>query len=264
MAHTSKIRPLSSVQVTNSTLDKVSSKASGRLSQVVFTVVTTFCFSISTAVWAETKNFDLSGFDGVSAAEGIQMQIIKGDVFKVSAESDDPEQLDRLELDIKRGILRAQMDYGLFSLNWQEKKRVTIRVTMPSLIHAETSTGAKIEADAVSGSAPELAAYSGSSLKINTINGGVMSADVSNGAEIQIGGGTCTSLSVSISGGAYLDMEKVKCGAVKIDASSGSHASVYADKSIEADASTGSRVRVYGDHDETKIDVSSGGKIDLR
>lgn len=240
----------------------------GNSSQLLFrsslAAITTLGMLFSTPSWADTKSYEFAGFDGVSASEGIHMQVTKGDTFKVIAESDDPEQLGRLELDIKRGILGAQMDYPLFSFDWTEKKKVTVRVTMPSLVQAETSTGAKVEADAVSGSAVDLSAYSGSSIIINAIDGGAMSVDVSNGSEIQIANGTCASLSACVSGGAFLDMENVGCAAAAVDASTGSHVSVFADKSIDADASSGSRIRIYGTQEKTKIDVSSGGKIDFK
>lgn len=179
--------------------DRYVGNRSSWLSQLAFTAITTFCVSISTTAWADTESFDLSDFDGVSAAEGIHMHVTKGDAFAVSAESDDPEQLERLELDIRRGILRAKMDYGLFSLNWAEKKTVTVRVTMPNLNHVEASTGAEIMADTMSGSNTELAANTGSTLEVNAIDGGSMSVDVSNGGHIKIAEGACTSLSASVS-----------------------------------------------------------------
>lgn len=261
MAHTSKIQTLSSAQVTDSTLDNICFSANRWLSQVALTAITTFCVSISTVAWADTQSFDLSGFDDVTVAQGIQMQITKGEAFEVIAESDDPEQLERLELDIRRGILRAQMDYGLFPFNWEEKETVTIRVTMPSLNHAEAATGAKIMADMMGGSNTELSATTGALLQINVIDGGSMSVVVSNGANIKIADGTCTSVSAKASGGSILDMEKVACADVEIDASSGSNASVNADKSINADASSGGKIRVYGAHEKVEVDTSSGGEI---
>lgn len=243
--------------------DRCQGRPGRRLSRLARAAFTTLCVSISTAAWADTERFELSGFNGISAAEGIHIQVTIGEAFEVIAESEDRKQLELLELDVRRGILRAQMDDGFFSLNWAEREKVIIRVIMPSLIRAETFTGAKIVADAMSGSALELAASSGSSLQINAIDGGSMSVDVSSGADIKIAAGICTSLSANISGGSFLDMENVVCAKVEIDTRSGSNASVHVDKSINADASSGSRIRVYGAHNEVEIDVSSGGKVDF-
>lgn len=233
------------------------------LSRLARTAITTLCVSISAAAWADTETFDLSGFDGISAAEGIHMQITTGEVFKVTAESKDAKQLELLDLDVLHGILRAQMDNRPLSRILAEQATVTIRVTMPSLIHVEALKGAKVVADAMSGTTLKVASSSGSTLQINEIDAGKISVQVSSGAKTKIGGGICISLSADVSGGSSLDMEKVACVDAKINASSGSKASIHADKSIKAGASSGARIRVYGAHEETDIDVSSGGKVDF-
>jgi len=220
------------------------------LSRLVRAAITTFCVSISAAAWADAKSFDFSDFDGISAAEGIHMQVTTGEAFEVTAESEDARQLELLNLNVQHGTLRAQMDNWPFPPAWTERSRVTVRVTMPSLIHAEVSSGAKLVADTMSGSALEAASSSGSTLQVSALDAGTLSVAVSSGAEIKIKGGTCMSLSADVSGGSSLDMENVACVDAEIDASSGSNASVHADKSINADASSGARIRVYGAHEE--------------
>ena len=213
--------------------------------------------------WADEKSFDLSGFDGVSAAEGIHVFITTGEEFEVIAESDDARQLKRLDLDVRRGTLRARMDNKPLSLIRTKGWKVTVRVTMPSLVQAEASSGAELVAEAMSSSALELESSSGSTLRVEAIDGGAISADVSSGAELIISGGSCKSLSADVSSGSSLDMEKVQCADVEIDASSGSDASVHADKLIDANASSGASIRVYGAHEDIKIETSSGGDIDF-
>ncbi|MGJ8533823.1 MAG: head GIN domain-containing protein [Alphaproteobacteria bacterium] len=225
--------------------------------------ITTLCVSLSTAVWADTKGFELSDFDGISVAEGIHMQVTSGEAFEVVAESEDARQLEILALEVRRGILHAQMDDGLLSLIWTNGKQVTIRVTMPNLIHAEGSSGANIVADTMNGSALEVAASGGARLQIDDVDGDTMSVDVSSGAEINITGGTCKSLSIDASGGASLDMGKVGCMDADIDASTGAQASVHVDQSITADASSGARVRVYGAHEKVEVESSSGGAVEF-
>lgn len=233
------------------------------LSRLSRAAITTLCVSISTAVWADTKSFELSDFDGISVAEGIHMQVTAGETFEVVAESEDARQLEILGLEVRRGILQAQMDDGLLSLNWTKGKQVTIRVTMPNLIHAEGSSGANIVADTMSGSALEVAASGGATFQIDDVDGDTMSVDVSSGAEINIMEGVCKSLSIDASGGASLDMEKVACMDAEIDASTGAQASVHVDQSITADASSGARIRVYGAHEKVEVKSSSGGTVEF-
>ena len=236
----------------------------GRLpSRLARVAATTLCASISTLAVADEKNFGLSGFDGVSAAEGIHVFITTGEDFDVTAESNDSQQLKRLELDVRRGTLRARMDNKPLSLIRTKGWKVTVHVTMPSLIQAEASSGAELVADAMSGPALEVGSSSGSTLRIEAIDGGTISVDASSGSEIKIAGGTCKNLSADVSSGSTLEMEKVQCADVEIEASSGSEASVHADKRINADASSGASVRVYGAHEKIEIETSSGGDIDF-
>lgn len=218
---------------------------------------------LSTMAWAETESFELAGFDGISASEGIHVIVTTGEVFEVIAESDDTRQLERLILDVWRGTLRARMDNKFFSLTRTKGWKVTVRVSMPSLLHAEASSGAELIADVMRGPALELESSSGSELRIEAMGGETISAGVSSGARIWVGGGTCTSLSADVSSGSSLDMANLQCANVEIDASSGSSASVYADKLIDANASSGASIRVYGAHEDIEINVSSGGGVDF-
>ncbi len=222
------------------------------------------CTVIATASPAETRTFELSGFDGVSVADGIHLFVTTGEPTVVVAESDDARQLKRLELDVRRGTLRAQMDDRRFSLIRSKGWKVTVRVTMPSLVHAETSSGAELVADMMGGSSLELESSSGSTIRIGTIDDGGITADASSGADIRVSGGTCKSLSAEVSSGSSMEMEKLRCENVEINASSGANASVHADKLIDADASSGASIRVFGARENIEIETSGGGDIDFR
>lgn len=222
--------------------------------------LSTLCASISVAAWADTRNYDLAGFEGISAADGIHMQVTTGTGFEVTAESDDPLQLELLSLKVRRGTLRAEMDGEPNVSNRTEEWKVTVRVTMPSLVKAEASAGAVFVADAMAGPDLEVSSANGSSLQISNINGDAISLDASSGAKINIANGICNALSANLSGGAFLDMKDVVCASGKIDARNGSNASVYAN-SVEADARSGATIDVYGTPEQTKIKSSGGGQV---
>jgi len=226
--------------------------------QIVFAAVLA---SLPLTAFAETRTFDLSGFDGVSAAEGIRVIIDVGERFSVIAESDEPRQIERLVLDVRRGTLRARMDNRPFSFTRTKGWKVTVRISMPELTQAETSSGAELVADDVSGAAIELVASSGSALRISAMTGDAISANASSGARIEASGGTCGSLSAVASSGSFLDLSSVECTDVKVDASSGSEAGVFANRLIDANASSGASVRVYGTREQIEINSSSGGNI---
>ncbi len=210
---------------------------------------------------AETKSFALTGFDGVSVSEGIHVVVDAGESFAITAESDDPRQLERLELDVRRNTLRAEMDSKLFSLVRTKGWKVTVRVSMPELVQAVTSSGATLTADEMSGAALELNASSGSSMEIGSVKGESISVTAASGARIAASEGDCLHLKAELSSGSELRFSAVECDVAEVSASSGSTAGVFADKSIDASASSGSTVQVFGEHEKIEIDSSSGGSI---
>lgn len=225
---------------------------------LALTLVTTLTAS---AALAETRSFDLSGFEGVSAAEGITVQISIGSAFEVIAESEDDRLLDYISLDVSRGVLVAEMDDGLFVPNWVTGDKVDVRVIMPALVQTEVLSGARIVAEMMSGSDLDVTVSSGASLVIDAVEAGAMHVDVASGANVKIADGRCESLSAEVAGGSSLDMEDVICADVDINASSVSTASVYADQTLGAVASSGARILVFGAQEETKTSSSGSGTV---
>jgi hypothetical protein len=221
-------------------------------------------FLNASTAWAETQSFDLSGFEGISAAEGIHVHVTNGATFEVVAESDDNRQLEYLKLIVQRGVLHAEMDNGLLAPEWVTGDKLTIRIVMPALIQAEASSGARVEVEMINGSDLDVAASSGASLLIDAADGGTMQVDVSSGANVRIAGGTCASVSADVSGGSFLDMHDVTCANADIDASSGSTASVHADNAIDANASSGATIRIFGAHKDVSTNDSGGGTVILQ
>lgn len=247
--------------LTTQTGSRPQRRKSRRVSRLAIAMVSMFGVLNSATAWAETQSFDLSGFEGISAAQGIHIQVTTGAAFGIIAESANDRQLEYLKLDVQGGVLRAEMTNGLFAPDWVTGDTVTIRVVMPTLIQVEALSGARIEAERINRSDLDVTASSGASLLIDVAEGGVMQVGVSSGANVKIASGLCTSLFAEVSGGSFLDMEKVICAELDIDASSGSTASVHADEAIDANASGGVAIRVFGAHAEAKTNNSGGGTV---
>jgi hypothetical protein len=222
-----------------------------------------FYTALVTTASADTRTFELTGFDGVVAAEGLHVFVTTGAEFEVTATSDSLRQLERLELDIRGTTLTAGMENRSLSVFRNKGSQVSVWITLPNLVQAEVSSGSELSVDVMNGLALELAGSSGGILLIETIDGETISANFSSGAEIEIGVGTCGSLSADVSSGALLGAENVSCAEVMVDASSGSNVSVNAERSIDANASSGAIVRVCGAHELTEVETSSGGSIDF-
>lgn len=230
---------------------------------LAFAMIAALSIAMTTTTWAEGETYGLSGFDGVSVAEGIHVHVTQGGEFEVVAESDDIRQLELLDLDVAHGTLQASMRNRPFSRLLAEAPRVTIEVTMPSLVRVEASSGAEFVADMMNGSVLAVSSSTGALVGIDELAGGTLSTGVSTGGSVRITRGNCTSLSAELSGGASLEMDGVICADATIAASSGSQGAIYAN-SITADARSGASIRVFGSPEVIGIEESSGGEIDLR
>lgn len=222
------------------------------------------CASMTTVALADTKTFDLDGFSGISASEGLHVFVTTNKAFEITAESDNARQLDRLELEVRGTTLVASMDSRPLSLFQNKGWQVSVWVSLPTLVQAEASSGAQMSVDVMNGSALKLTASSGASLLFEAIAGDTISVDATSGARIESNEGTCGSLSANLSSGAILEMMVVECGQVQVDASSGSVVDVNAQHLIDATASSGAAIRVYGAHELMEIDTSSGGTVEIQ
>lgn len=210
-----------------------------------------------------SKTFDLAGFDGISAAEGIHVIVDVGPAFSVVAESDAPRQLERLELEVWRGTLRAEMSQRPFSFVRTKGWKVTVRVSMPELSHAVASSGADIVADEMSGNEVDLTASSGAEIAVTAVDSERVAVTASSGSNISAERGSCDALEAVASSGSSVRIEGVKCRSVEATGSSGAAIRVFAEERIDANASSGASIEVHGPHEEIAINTSSGGSIDF-
>ncbi len=224
-------------------------------------VLVTLCCPVGAVAEEFTRTYDLSGFDGVSASQGIQLIVETGEAYAVVAQSDELSQLELLEIDVRRSVLRAEMDQGLFSSRSVEGWRVTVFVSMPELTQAFTSSGANIIADKIVGDALELSASGGSQITVASIVGDRISMTSENGSRITVDGGSCQAQDLAASDGSSVAAEGLRCSSVDVSASGGSSIAAFAEQSIEANASSGAIVQVFGEPEERDLDASSGGSI---
>ncbi len=188
---------------------------------------------------AQSRSFDLDGFEYVSASTGISVTIDVGDEFAIIAEGDED---DLAELDL------AVRDNELFVRRKNKRKRwrsgrVTVNVSMPTLSGLDSSSGASIDASGVESDDFNIDSSSGSSIDVT---------------------GSCGTLNVDSSSGSNIEADRLECRSVIADASSGSSIDVYAGERINADASSGASIRVYGSPTKVYKDTSSGASVKIR
>ena len=229
------------------------------------TMFATAAFLLSPAALAETRNFDLPGFDEVHVSSGITAEIIVGGDQSVVVEAEDDDDFDELEVSVRNGKLRIELERSFFESlrDWfSEGPRLTARVSVPALTELEASSGADVDASGMSGQYLVVGASSGAHLTIDEVRGEDVSASASSGASLDAAG-TCGRIDANVSSGGHLNLARLECEDVRVDASSGGQAEVFASVSIDANASSGGDVDVAGGPADIEIDTSSGGDIDI-
>ncbi len=212
---------------------------------------------------AETQRFDISGFDQLSIAAGIEANIVAGPDFEVIAEARNQRVLRKLDIELHGHTLYINRKTNLRDWVFGNNTNIQVTISLPELRDVSVSSGAAAfvsgsYADDFSGSAS-----SGAVLEIDDLTTDTVDFSVSSGANIHASG-RCHFLEVSVSSGATLDAEGLRCQTVDVSSSSGASASVFASEVLDSSASSGGSVQVYGAPDQTDISDSSGGDTDMR
>ena len=224
---------------------------------------------ISTAAHADSKTYELTGFDKIDISTGLDAVVKQGDSFSVTATSGSAQALDNLQLDVKDGVLVARFDQsfldfiisgGLVGMLLSSGNALTIEVTMPAIAAIDASSGADIRAQGLTSDHLSLNASSGADIEIGDAKLGAVEINASSGADIDIAG-TAESVAAEASSGAGIDAESLVATSATAGASSGASISVHATASLRAEASSGGDVDVSGNPPTRDVDASSGGDV---
>lgn len=218
---------------------------------------------------AESRNYDLNGFDQVDINTGINATVTLGDSFSVRAESANKDLLDKLEITLDGGKLHAQVDQNFLDFIFNGgvvgqllgANELKLAITLPKLSSVSVSSAADVEVEGAKGDL-NLDVSSGADLSIAGAALGTVRLDLSSGSDTTLSG-SCDALIVNASSGSDLKAGDLKCATATVEASSGSDVAVFASKSLKVNASSGSDVKVSGNPPERAIDSSSGADISL-
>ena len=201
--------------------------------------------SSASNAWASEKSFDLDNFIGVAAAQGLDVEVIVGEQFLVTASSDSLDQLDNLAFRVKDEvlILRRESRSASFWDWWKRSDDVSVTVQMPSVSVLKASSGAE--------------------LLVEGVNCETLAIDASSGSDIEVIG-RCDTASIDASSGAGVDLRRLELKTATADASSGADINLNVSDAFYGDASSGADIDVYGQPAVAESDTSSGADIDFR
>ena len=201
--------------------------------------------SSASNAWASEKSFDLDNFIGVAAAQGLDVEVIVGEQFLVTASSDSLDQLDNLAFGVKDEvlILRRESRSASFWDWWKRSDDVSVTVQMPSVSVLKASSGAE--------------------LLVEGVNCETLAIDASSGSGIEVIG-RCNTATIDASSGAGVDLRRLELKTATADASSGADINLNVSDAFYGDASSGADIDVYGQPAVAESDTSSGADIDFR
>ena len=186
-----------------------------------------------------TQVYNLSGFDELDIAAGVEVKFTRSPEYSITAEFDrgGPDDV-KVRLDGDRLYLSRKSTSG-----WGNKVRVKFTVTGPDLNEIEAS--------------------SGSSLLAEGLQSGQMEIEVSSGAAVSVHG-ECTTLEIKASSGGSANAKGLTCQSVEAKASSGGSVRAYASDSATSKTSSGGSVDIYGNPASRSANKPiSGGSTDF-
>lgn len=222
-----------------------------------------------TSAFAQSADFDLSGFDRVDIATGLDARITQGDGFSVHAESRSQDALDHLQVSVDNGVLSARFEQsfldfiisgGLVGQLLNSGNAITIDITLPALAGVTASSGADVDVNDITSERLELDASSGADIAVTGAVLGQAILSASSGSDIEISG-TADAVEAGASSGSDIDADGLVADNAVVEASSGANISVHTTGRVRVDASSGGDIEVRGNPKERDVDASSGGDV---
>lgn len=191
---------------------------------------------VALPAFAETRSYNLSGFDRINVSAGVGVTLNQGP-FAVKADEREGD-FSKLILEVRGNTLHvSRKSNGWF--NWSGPD-YSVTVSAPNITEIGVSSGAE---------------FDGRNLSLKDLD-----VSVSSGADVELTG-SCAGLRVDISSGADFDGEGLKCETASVDASSGADADAFATRTANGDASSGADITFHGKPADFTKDTSSGGSV---
>jgi hypothetical protein len=206
-----------------------------------------------------TENRKLDGFDGVTAAGPVKVDIQMGATGSVIVETDD-NIMPFVETNISNSILKIRLK----SIDNLRNSTVYVHIITPQIKNLTTSASAEIASNDEIKAAEKLIlkASSGSSIDVK-VDAPFINGEASSGSEINCKGRT-KQATVSSSSGSTINFSDLQAETAKATVSSGANISLFASISIVASASSGGAINYKGGATSVQKNVSSGGSVNAQ
>jgi hypothetical protein len=220
----------------------------------------------------ETRNFTLSGFNGIQASNTFSVQVVRADSFSIQVTADN-NLWDLLDVSVSGSALRLRVKPGINISN----STLSAVIALPSISGLDLSGASTATVgDFISDNSFTCALSGASIADLDNVKSGPAVFDISGGSTlsghimmttgkfIASGGsiirllGKGTSANIDASGGSRVYLNEFELEDIRIILSGGSEANVFTQKITSADLSGGSNL-YYIDSPVTSNVQTSGG-----
>ena len=192
----------------------------------------------------------------VRVGSGIDLYISKGTSNDLKVEAD-KGMLGRIITEVMGDELRI---YTNGHFNWRRLTVPKVHLTLAKIERIICSSGADVYSkNTIVSDTLELSAGSGADMYV-TVDCKYLELKSSSGSDLKVKGKTIN-LIASAGSGSDIIADDLAAKYVRVSASAGSDAKVYAVESVDAHASSGSDILVYGNPTTKNFRESSGGDV---
>lgn len=211
---------------------------------------------LGTSVFAQkTATRKLDKFTSLSAAEGIDVDLVKGSSYQAVVTADGIDLEDVLT-EVSGGKLKIHLDG-----NNHRNIDVSVEVTFVSLEAIRASSAADVKSKSViEGDMLDIDASSAADIHLK-VKVKELTVDASSSADIVLSG-TADKQTVEVSSAADYKAFELVSKVADVSASSAADANVNVTDELDAHASSGASVRYKGNPDKVREHSSSGGDVD--
>jgi hypothetical protein len=180
-----------------------------------------------------SRSFDLAGFSRIDANDAAQVEVTRGEAFRVDVEVND-NLASRLDVAVRGNTLHVGLQNGSYN-------HVTLRaqVTMPELSGVALNGGSTLRGELAS-----------EDLALN-LNGGTRATLT----------GTAGRVTIDINGGSQALLGDLTAGEVEVNANGGSHVEIKTNGAVRGTANGGSTVTVGGSPSSVDVETEGASRV---
>lgn len=199
------------------------------------------------------QNFNVGTFDGVALAGSHDVIVKVGGAASVRAEGD-AEVIEKLDIRVENGTLRIGTKKGV---QWSSgfmnnRKPVTIHVTMPSMASAAVAGSGDMRVDKVEGATFEASIAGSGDLEIASLRVDRADFSVAGSGDIKAASGSAGSAKVSIAGSGDVDVSGIQTRQANV--------SIVGSGDVSARASETADVSIMG---SGSVNMAGGAKCTI-